>query len=57
MEEKLRAELTEINNLVAVYENVDINKMNKKLDMIITTGDYAIDEKAFKDYLIDKFIK
>lgn len=55
-EEKLRTELTEINNLVAIYENIDMNKTNKKLDTIITTGDYAIVEKAFKDYLKDNFI-
>lgn len=54
-EEKLRTELTEISNLVAVYENIDMDKVNKKLDTIITTGDYAIVERAFKDYLKDNF--
>lgn len=54
-EEKLRTELTEISNLVAVYENIDMDKVNKKLDTIITTGNYAIVERAFKDYLKDNF--
>ncbi len=53
-EEKLKNELTEISNLVNT-KDIDMEKVNKKLDTIVTTGDYAIVEKAVKDYLSDSF--
>ena len=53
-EEKLRNELTEINDLVN-EENINMEEVNKKLDTIVTTGDYAVVEKAFKNYLSDNF--
>lgn len=53
-ESKLQNELTELSNLVN-EENIDIDKINKKLNTIITTGDYAIVEKAYKNYLSDNF--
>lgn len=53
-ESKLQNELTELSNLVN-EENIDIDKINKKLNTITTTGDYAIVEKAYKNYLSDNF--
>lgn len=53
-EEKLRNELTEINDLVN-EENINMEEVNKRLDTIVTTGDYAVVEKAFKNYLSDNF--
>ena len=53
-EEKLRNELTEINELVN-EENINMEEVNKRLDTIVTTGDYAVLEKAFKNYLSDNF--
>ncbi len=53
-EEKLRNELTEINDLVN-EENIDMEEVNKRLDTTVTTGDYAVVEKAFKNYLSDNF--
>lgn len=53
-ESKLQNELTELSNLVN-EEDIDIDKINKKLNTIITTGDYAIVEKAYKNYLSDNF--
>ena len=53
-EKKLKNELTEISNLVN-EENIDLEKVNKKLNTIITTGDYAKVEESFKNYLKDSF--
>ena len=53
-EEKLKNELTEINDLVN-EENINMEEVNKRLDTIVTTGDYAVVEKAFKNYLSDNF--
>ena len=53
-EKKLKNELTEISNLVN-EENIDLDKVNKKLNTIITTGDYAKVEESFKNYLKDSF--
>lgn len=53
-EDKLKAELNELSQL-SNAENIDINKINQKLDTIVTKDDYAIVERAFKDYLSDSF--
>lgn len=53
-EEKLKNELTEISNLVNT-KDIDMEKVNKRLDTIVTTGEYAIVEKAVKEYLSDSF--
>lgn len=53
-EDKLRAELEEINNLTNA-ENIDIDLIDERLDRIVTTGDYAIVEDAFKSYLRENF--
>ena len=53
-EEKLTAELTEISNL-SNSENMDINKINEMLDRTVTKGDYAVVERACKEYLKDSF--
>ena len=51
-EDKLKAELNELSQL-SNAENIDIDKINQKLDTIVTKDDYAIVERAFKDYLSD----
>lgn len=53
-EDKLITELTEISDL-ANADSIDINAINERLDQTITTGDYAVVEKAFKSYLRDSF--
>ena len=53
-ENKLKKELTEIIDLVN-EENIDLDKINKKLNTIITTDDYAKVEESFKNYLKDSF--
>ncbi len=55
-EEKLSNELSEIVDLTSAnLSDMDIDKINEKLDNIITTGDYATVEKAFKSYMKDAF--
>lgn len=51
-EEKLTAEMTELNELVD-KEDYDKNAVKERLDRVITKGDYAIVEKACKQYLSD----
>lgn len=53
-EEKLKTELTELNDLVNA-ENIDIDAVNEKLDRRITTGDYEKVEDAYKSYIRDNF--
>lgn len=53
-EEKLKNELEEINRLVD-SESINMNEINEKLERIVTDGDYAVVERAFKDYLKDNF--
>ena len=53
-EEKLVTELDELNTLVN-SENVDMNQIEERLDRVVTKGDYATVEKAFKQYLSDSF--
>lgn len=53
-EDKLKTELNELSQL-SNAENIDIDKINQKLDTIVTKDDYAIVERAFKDYLSDSF--
>lgn len=53
-EDKLKAELNELSQL-SNAENINIDKINQKLDTIVTKDDYAIVERAFKDYLSDSF--
>lgn len=53
-EDKLKAELTEISEL-ANAENIDMDKINAKLNSTVTNGDYAIVEKSAKQYLSDNF--
>lgn len=51
-ENKLKEELTEISDLTNAT-TIDLDAINEKLDRIVTTGDYAIVEEAFKSYLRD----
>lgn len=53
-EEKLKSELNELSQL-SNAENIDMDKVNEKLNTVVTKDDYAIVEKAFKDYLSDSF--
>lgn len=53
-ENKLKAELTALDNLVN-SENVDFNKLEEIIERTVTKGDYAVVEKAFKNYLNDNF--
>lgn len=51
-EEKLRNEISEIDGMIN-FENMNINEVNNRLSKTITTGDYAVVEKAYKQYLKD----
>ena len=53
-EEKLKSELNELSQL-SNAENIDMDKINEKLNTVVTKDYYAIVEKAFKDYLSDSF--
>lgn len=53
-EEKLKTELTELSEL-SNAQNIDIDEINNRLDRIVTKGDYATVENAFKTYLRDNF--
>ena len=53
-EDKLKTELSELNELVNA-ENIDMDAVNSRLDRIVTNGDYAIVEEAFKSYLRENF--
>ena len=53
-EDKLRTELAEINELTNA-EQIDMDAINDRLDRIVTTGDYAVVEDAFKSYLKENF--
>ena len=53
-ENKLKTELSELNQLVNA-ENIDMDAINDRLDRIVTNGDYAVVEDAFKSYLRDNF--
>lgn len=53
-EDKLKTELAEINELSNV-ETIDMDAINERLNRIVTTGDYAIVEDAFKTYLRENF--
>lgn len=51
-EEKLTSEMNELNEFVD-KEDYDKNAVKERLDRVITKGDYAIVEKACKQYLSD----
>lgn len=53
-EDKLKTELAEINEL-SNAETIDMDAINERLNRIVTTGDYAIVENAFKTYLRENF--
>ena len=53
-EDKLKTELSELQQLVNT-ENIDLDAVNERLDRIITSGDYAQVENAFKSYLRENF--
>lgn len=53
-EEKLKIELTELSEL-SNAQDIDINEINNRLDRIVTKGDYAAVENAFKTYLRENF--
>lgn len=53
-EDKLKTEFTEINELINV-ETIDIETINDRLERTVTSGDYAVVEQAFKQYLKENF--
>ena len=53
-ENKLKTELSELQQLVNT-ENIDMDAVNSRLDIIVTNGDYAVVENAFKSYLRENF--
>lgn len=53
-EQKLITELTQISELTNA-ENINIDEIYQRLDKVVTKGDYAIVEEAFKNYLKDNF--
>lgn len=53
-EENLKTELSEISDLTNA-ETIDTDAINERLDRIVTTGDYAVVEEAFKTYLRENF--
>ena len=53
-EDKLKTELAELDELVNA-ENIDVDAINDRLDRIVTKGEYAVVEEAFKSYLRDNF--
>ena len=53
-EGKLKTELSELEELVNA-ETIDMDAINERLDRIVTTGDYAVVEDAFKSYLRENF--
>lgn len=53
-ESKLKEELVAINDLASA-ETIDMDKINEALNRTTTKGDYAVLEKAYKQYLRDSF--
>lgn len=53
-EAKLKKEIIEINQL-SNAENIDMDKINDRLNRTVTTGDYAIVENSCKSYLRENF--
>lgn len=53
-EELIKKELKEINEM-SDAENIDKEALDKKINNIATTGDYAIVEKALKTYISDVY--
>lgn len=49
----LRTEIQEVGEMTKDIQTIDIDELNEKLDTTVTTGDYAIVEKAVKQYLKD----
>lgn len=53
-EEKLNTELEELSSLTNA-EEIDIEQIEERLNRTVTTGDYEVVERAFKQYLSDNF--
>lgn len=51
-EDTLKKELTRIDEMID-FPNVDVNKVNDRLNNTVTKGDYQKVEKAFKNYYRD----
>lgn len=52
-EDKLDAELEEIYDLAWNTEDMDFNEIHKRLDRTVTKDDYAVVERAMKNYISD----
>ena len=53
-EDNLKKEFQEINNMIN-KKNINIEEVNNRLKRTISSGDYEIVEKAYKQYLLDNF--
>ena len=53
-ESKLKKEMTEVSSMIR-SNNMDMKAFNARLNTTKTKGDYAVVEKAFKNYLKDFF--
>ena len=53
-EDNLKKEFQEINNMIN-EKNINIEEVNNRLKRTISSGDYEIVEKAYKQYLLDNF--
>lgn len=51
--EKLRTEFSEITELVDDGTNIDMDKINKRLEKTVANGNWEVVEKAGKQYLAD----
>ena len=54
-EKSLRKEIDEIQKEMVDFEQIDVDKISKKLKATVTTGDYAKIEKAIKNYMADNY--
>ena len=54
-EGKLKREINDLHDLLT-HDITNYDKINEKLNTIVTTGDYAKVEKASKNYFSDIFI-
>ena len=55
-EDNLKIELDDISNMINYEDMSNLDEINKRLDQTVTKKDYAVVEKAFKQYMKD-FLK
>lgn len=52
-EDNLKIELDDISNMINYEDMSNLDEINKRLDQTVTKKDYAVVEKAFKQYMKD----